>query len=91
MSFVDKTYAGPQANVGANVYDCFSNTDLIISTGGKVVHNWDDLNNYTVDLIEDGVFNITVRPLDIYQKSNTVSYIYFDDSNHGMNKKMLVY
>lgn len=84
VSFVDKTYAGPQANVGANVYDCFSNTDLIISTGGKVVHNWDDLNNYTVDLIEDGVFNITVRPLDIYQKSNTVSYIYFDDSNHGI-------
>ena len=83
VSFVDKVYAGPKNYVSNEVYDCFSNTDLIISQNKKVVHNWDDLNNYTVDLIEDGYFNITARPFDIYQDSNTTDYIYYDEQEHG--------
>ena len=84
VSFADKTYTGTSSTVSTCTYDCFSKEDLIISYNKTVVHDWSELNNYTIDLIEDGTFTIDKRPISIAQTSSTSDYIYYDGQNHGV-------
>ena len=82
-----KQYVAPSEEVGTYNYVSFDESDLIISDKytGEVYHQAGVHDNYTIDLQETGMIEITKRPIEIYQVDDeSKDYIFYDENYHGV-------
>lgn len=82
-----KTYDAPSAEVGVRTYTSFEDTDIIISdkVTGEIYQQSGVKDNYVIDLIEDGVVDITPRYIEIYQVDDeSKDHIFYDEQYHGV-------
>ena len=82
----NKTYSALDPNKGTQTYTCFEEADLIIIdkyTG--VIYQQSGMDNYDIDLIEDGQLEIIPRVIEIYQVDDeSKDHIFYDGNYHGV-------
>ena len=84
----NKTYDAPKETIGTRTYDSFEEEDIIITDKNtdEPLHDISqNLDNYNINLIEDGVVEITPRPIEIYQVDDeSKDHIFYDGQYHGV-------
>ena len=87
----DKNYFADSSSAGTNAFDNIDQDDLIIydESTEEVYHNVYNptgaLDNYNINLINDGAVYITPRLIEIYQKDDeSKDHIFYDGNYHGV-------